>query len=77
MVLGKWIHILGSLTDVLDVKFILCDLGGNRLQKLGKALGNLAHLSVLSLEGDQISSLLPLKEVFEKHTGITPEVTLG
>jgi Leucine-rich repeat (LRR) protein len=71
LVLGKWFHILGSLTDVLEVYFVLCDLGENRLEKLGKALGNLAHLSVLSLEGSQMSSLLPLKEVLETHTGLT------
>jgi Leucine-rich repeat (LRR) protein len=69
-VLDKWFHILGSLTDVSYVHFRTCDLGGNRLHMLGEALRNLAHLSVLYLTHNQISSLLPLKEVFEKHTGL-------
>ena len=71
LVLSKWFDILGSLPDVSEVYFEACVLGGNKLHKLGKAFRNLAHLSDLSLIGNQISSLLPLKEVFEKHTGLT------
>ena len=38
LVLGKWFHILGSLTDVLEVYFVSCDLGENRLEKLHSRL---------------------------------------
>jgi Leucine-rich repeat (LRR) protein len=71
LVLGKWFDILGSLPDVSVVSFNACGIDGIRLQTLGELLRKLANLSGLYLPSNRIISLLPLKEFFENHTGLT------
>ena len=59
-VLRKWFRILESLTNVSNVTFTGCDLHEKKFQKLMETLRYLPHLSVLNLDGNQITSLLPL-----------------
>ena len=63
LVLRKWFRILTSLINVSNVTFIGCNLHENIFQKLGETLRQLPHLSVLDLDGNQITSLLPLESL--------------